>query len=168
MASKHFEDNQIIYKRPNGFYTEDYGNYAYDGYFKDGKRHGYGTLIHKCNFIMRCLWNRGNPEGFVVIDYISPDTNIKQYMGEINDDLQYHGQGSLEYINGDYYEGDFENGEFHGYGLLCKTNGTTKYVGKFMNSKYHGQGQMSFHNDAVLIKGVWENGELTHSLTIEL
>ncbi len=137
-----FEDSIVFCNKSYGFHKEDYGDYIYAGYIKRGRRNGYGSLTKKNHFIMRCLWDNGVPCGFTVIEYINNVDGISQYMGEINDLLEYQGQGRIQYTNGNYYEGEFENGKYNGNGLLCM-NGT-KYTGLFLD------------------------GVLTHSMTIEL
>lgn len=91
---------------------------------------------------MRCLWDNGVPRGFVVIDYINNKNGVFRYMGEINESLEYHGQGHIQYKNDNYYEGELDKGKYNGVGLLSM-NGT-KYTGLFLD------------------------GVLTHSTTIEL
>ncbi len=44
---------------------------------------------------------------------------------------------------GDLYEGEFQNGTFHGQGTYTTANGE-KYVGEYKDGKYHGRGNYQF------------------------
>ena len=91
---------------------------------------------------MRCLWVNGVPHGFIVIEYIDNEKGVSQYMGEVNMAMEYHGQGYIKYKNGNYYEGEFENGKYNGSGML------------FIEGVKH--------------TGVFLQGELIQSLSVEL
>ena len=51
----------------------------------------------------------------------------------------YNGKGSLTWLNGQMYVGDFVNNEYHGNGTLVYATGKS-YMGGFINSKFHGKG----------------------------
>ena len=40
-----------------------------------------------------------------------------------------HGWGSLDYANGEKYEGEFSGGDFHGEGVFYDQEGKVKYEG---------------------------------------
>lgn len=57
-----------------------------------------------------------------------------------------HGKGIYIFSNGDYYEGEYLEGEFHGFGKYVQhinksTNEVTTYIGQFKNNYKHGQGK---------------------------
>jgi hypothetical protein len=45
------------------------------------------------------------------------------------DDGTYHGRGKATFLNGQVYEGDFDQGVMHGEGVLTWTNGTVGSLG---------------------------------------
>ena len=45
-----------------------------------------------------------------------------------------HGQGTLTYLNGEKYVGEFEDGKKHGQGTYTFSDGR-KYVGEFKDGK---------------------------------
>lgn len=56
------------------------------------------------------------------------------------EDDQMHGEkGKMEWSNGNWYFGDFQNGEMHGRGTMYYRNGK-KYIGPFVNGMRHGNG----------------------------
>ena len=56
-----------------------------------------------------------NPEGFWIRnDRLSADKG--HYLGEYKDGKR-DGQGTCTFANGDKYDGDWENGNRHGYGI---------------------------------------------------
>lgn len=61
-----------------------------------------------------------------------------RYFGELRDGLL-HGQGRLEWPNGEYYEGEFADGMLAGQGQIVGANGDV-YVGGFRDGMMHGQG----------------------------
>ncbi len=63
------------------------------------------------------------------------------YDGEFQQGL-FHGKGSLVWKNGSRYEGDFHQGHMHGTGILSLPMGAT-YTGEFANGMFEGQGEYS-------------------------
>ena len=58
------------------------------------------------------------------------------YEGEFNNGY-FHGKGIIEYNNGDKYQGDFENGKAHGFGTYWFTDKSV-YKGGMVNGIFHG------------------------------
>ena len=58
--------------------------------------------------------------------------------------------------NGDVYEGDFVNGNFHGKGKYTYADGTF-YEGDFVNDKFHGKGKYTAP-DGKIFEGDWKDG----------
>lgn len=50
-------------------------------------------------------------------DEETPDHNLGTYEGERNEKKERHGTGKAILPNGDIYEGGYENGKRHGYGI---------------------------------------------------
>lgn len=70
---------------------------------------------------------------------------LTRYTGELNEDGQYHGQGTLVHENGDTYTGTFLHGQRSGYGCLHYANGD-QYQGEFLYNKRQGHGRMIYSN----------------------
>ena len=59
-----------------------------------------------------------------------------------------------------FYEGEFENGTFHGYGVQKNELAGWVFEGEFRNGRRHGKGRLTVNNNAVY-EGNWENGFLS-------
>ncbi|XP_053673906.1 radial spoke head 1 homolog [Anopheles nili] len=68
---------------------------------------------------------------------------IKRYEGPRNRKNQPSGDGIAKFTNGDFYEGSFRKGIFHGHGVLRKRNGY-RYVGAFRKGLRHGHGTQTY------------------------
>ncbi len=94
----------------NGFGTYIYPNGAeYVGQFKDGKKHGNGTI------------SRGKAD---------------KYIGGFKDD-KHHGQGTISLPDGSKYIGEWKNGSRTGKGTHILPSGK-KYIGDFKDGKMNG------------------------------
>lgn len=74
----------------------------------------------------------------------APDATLPdggRYFGGMQDGLL-HGDGRLEWSNGDVYEGEFENGMMSGAGRIEEAGGQV-YEGKFRDGKFHGLGEVT-------------------------
>lgn len=79
------------------------------------------------------------------------------YTGSLNKKGLPHGEGISTWPNGDMqYEGQFENGEFHGHGIF-KKNGYC-YQGDFHEGNRHGTGVATFPNGSSY-SGVYVNNK---------
>jgi len=93
---------------------------SYSGSTKNGKFHGFGTLIF-------------------------PDKEI--YEGEFKNGVR-HGYGELE-VKLFVYKGNWKNGKMSGKGQLNFTNGDI-YIGEFFNNKKDGFGKFIYKNGEIL------------------
>lgn len=59
------------------------------------------------------------------------------YTGSIENNL-FNGYGEQQWPNGDYYKGNYKDGQFHGKGIL--KNGPNLYEGDFYEGSYNGNG----------------------------
>ncbi len=129
-------------------------NSKYEGYVKNGKKHGEGTLSFK---------------------------NGDKYIGRWREDKK-HGQGTYIYADGDKYAGQWQNGNMHGEGTYFFKSGN-KFTGQWQEDKKHGPGTYFFKNgdqwkgsyvnnkkhgrgvyawaSGESQEEVWENGKLT-------
>ena len=73
----------------------------YVGEFKDGIRHGQGTQTYKQRYLTI-------PQG--IFKPSKSQTDVDMYVGEWEDG-HWHGQGVYIKGNGNYYEGEWKNGE---------------------------------------------------------
>ena len=115
-------------------------------------------LFKKDNSIYKGSWNfQGKKEGFGIF----LDSKGNKYIGEWKED-KIKGKGRIISINGDYYEGFFNDGIIEGYGMhYSKTNGY-KYYGEFKNNKFHGKGKLVYEDktsyEGLFFEG-YKNGE---------
>lgn len=91
------------------------------------------------------------------------ENNNKNYIGNINTNYQYNGQGILYYANEENtinYDGNFSKGKFNGNGILYYLNGNKAYEGQFLNGKKHGDGTSYYEaNEVINYQGKWKNDE---------
>ncbi len=85
-----------------------------------------------------------------------PDGSI--YRGEFNNG-KFHGEGILKWSNGDEYTGGFRNGMMHGTGTLIWENGE-KYTGEFRNGMMHGTGKL-FLSGGDVYQGEFNKGDMS-------
>ena len=83
----------------------------YKGEFKDGERHGIGTLTY--------------PEG-------------DKWTGEWRDGKKLTGEGTVNFADGSKYVGGLREGIYHDQGIYTHANGF-KYIGEFRNGTFVGQ-----------------------------
>jgi hypothetical protein len=108
----------------------------YIGEFDGENKHGQGTY-----FWVGLLEISGKFENDKLPNY---GTIIKyddyEYTGEMkNRDGRFNGKGVLKSLNPKFtYEGEFENGELEGYGILTQDSGV--YEGNFKKGLKHGKG----------------------------
>jgi hypothetical protein len=76
-------------------------------------------------------------------------------------------QGAVNFANGDRYEGEFQNGKFHGwatyYHLADNPFLGDRYVGEFRNGQRHGQGRYTFSNGKPTQEGVWADSQFVRA-----
>jgi len=79
------------------------------------------------------------------------------YTGETNVRGKPHGQGIMEWANGDRYEGQWKDGKKHGHGVYEYASGD-RSEGGFKEDRFHGR---VFRTTAsgVEITMLWENGK---------
>lgn len=86
-----------------------------------------------------------------------PDGGV--YKGMINHEGKMVEKGSLQYGDGDFYEGEFLNDNPHGYGKWTFKSGTI-YKGQFLYGSFSGTGEMTWTSGAKY-KGEFKKGQRT-------
>lgn len=171
-----FKENQFFGKgkliRANGD--------IYEGEFETGLFHGQGLFTKAEGEIYKGSFDKGSLSG--IGDYrdgeISYTGEFKQWlfdgMGDYKDKKQvyigqftnnkFHGQGEYKANNGDVYKGAFEEGFYHGEGLLVTAD--QSYQGGFEYGLKHGKGVLNYVeplDGVVEVIGVWHYDKLIHS-----
>lgn len=105
--------------------------HSYIGEFLNGKREGYGHLIHS-HYIFEGFFKEDLP----LKGKISYLVFNSYYQGEVilqEGRLLRHGKGYMKYDPMSWYDGDWDHDKRHGHGLYCELNG--KYEGKWLNDQ---------------------------------
>ena len=113
------------------FYDVDQATF-YVGNWKDGRRHGQGTILMD-NYLYSGQWTNDKMTGFGRVTFSKRNINGLYYEGELKNS-KYHGHGRFVFRNGDVFEGIYSNGIRNGYGKLVKINGDI-YEGTWNGSK---------------------------------
>jgi hypothetical protein len=137
----------------------------YEGGFMDGQRHGKGTFTYADGIRKHVgTYLHGKREG--------PGQYVDQsgtYEGEFKDGA-IAGRGVFKFVNGNLYEGDFDQNMFHGHGKMVESDAT--YVGEWVYGVRHGYGEWTlptseaykgqWHENSVQGKGtyMWANGNM--------
>lgn len=142
----------------------------YEGTFRDGRRHGTGTLTSASGDRYAGPWDNGQRgtgtariegddgtgrryvyEGAVVVGRsagrgVETWDDGERYEGEFLSDAK-HGQGVLTLPSGTVYDGEFANGMQSGQGRFAFADGSS-YVGGFRDGRYEGDGTYGFPSRA--------------------
>ena len=128
----------------------------YEGWWKNGKKHGHGTLTwlaRSYKYIGEFRHDAANGVGVAI-----SGSEGENYIGDFRNDL-YDGQGTSFYENGDWYIGQWKEGRKHGEGALTSSNGD-KYVGTWKEGLKHGSGTQKLEQGQKinLVIGKWRSG----------
>ena len=80
------------------------------------------------------------------------------YHGLVDRHGKANGQGTMTYVNGDKYEGQFTDDKANGHGTYLYANGDT-YEGEFKDDEKHGQGTMMYANGNKYT-GLWQRNKI--------
>ncbi len=122
---------------------------TYEGYWQGKVRHGQGTLTSSQGHVFTGEWREGkvySGEGAMILPWgdICHGTWVDGLM---------EGIGRIEYVSRQMvYEGQLQQGQYHGYGTLTYANGRC-YMGNFVQGRKHGQGKFV----ELLQEGEWVN-----------
>lgn len=171
-------DLSRIYKKDSIVYDD--GTYNDNMYYvgernKNGKRHGFGTLITSDGDKLIGFWNNDElhfysrhiysnlivQEGFFehgLLDGKGEEHDLNSvYTGEFSHGIK-NGYGKLD-TETDLYEGYFEEGMKHGKGTIIFKKTNNKYEGQFVEGKIEGKGSFLWANNDSY-KGDFSNGIL--------
>jgi hypothetical protein len=128
-----------------------YSSQKYVGEFKDGRRHGQGTLYLPLGRILQGTWRDDE-----IVEGTSTLADGTRYTGTWEFGYR-HDKGELIYPDGRKYIGDFHAGHKHGQGKMVYPDGRV-YTGEFKAGKRTGNGTMTY-SDGRIISGRFLNGE---------
>ncbi|MFK7937168.1 MAG: caspase family protein [Saprospiraceae bacterium] len=129
----------------------------YVGQFLAGYSHGEGTLYHADGTRTTGKWHNG--------EYVNDMTNNYAEVGCISGDCQ-SGEGIYVYDGKDAkYQGYFQNNKPHGQGFIEYTNGET-YRGTWANGQFNGEGTLTLL-DGSRVSGLWKDGAFQAAATME-
>ena len=137
-GGKKYEGN-FLHGKLNGWcrYINSRG-VCYEGLFISGVLNGKGEII-KIDENRRRYIYKGDIKNFKKEGKGEEKTSDYSYEGEFLNDVK-NGKGKIYYNNnGDFYEGDFTNGQITGKGFYVWKNKHT-YLGDFLGGKMHGKG----------------------------
>ncbi len=148
---------------------------TYNGYWKDGNRNGEGTYNDAEGWKYVGKWDNDMRNGYGKKTYkdgsIFEGEWVNNYRRKgkytsINGDLydgefengSKNGKGTLYFINGNIYSGEFKNDKMDGYGTLTLKNGN-KYNGSFKEDRKNGHGIL-VKNDSTKFIGNWKDNDM--------
>ena len=126
------------------------GHIIYRGMWKAHQLHGEGTQYTQVDTICG-IWDRGK----LVRSKLSKNTKVGRFSGYIENNLP-NGKGSMEYVNGWSYTGNWKNGLWNGEGKL--TTPQFVYIGEWKEGKPDGEGSVAYLNGEYY-DGYWIDGK---------
>lgn len=156
---KEYSDGRIYegefkYGEPHGWGTYTWPNDdIYIGEFVNGLRSGHGQQSFGNGDSYAGEWRDGLIHGKGVYNWV----DHSKYVGTFIEGVM-QGKGILTLQNGESYDGEWKNGLADGMGEYSKTDGS-KYMGKHSEGKRHGNGVISWRTGDVFI-GKWKDGNI--------
>jgi hypothetical protein len=128
-----------------------YSTQKYVGEFKDGRRHGQGTLYLPLHRVLTGTWRDDE-----IVEGTATFADGTRYTGTWEFGFR-HGKGELEYPDGRKYVGYFHAGNKHGKGKMFYPDGRV-YTGEFKAGERTGHGTL-IYPDGRKKTGRFLNGE---------
>jgi hypothetical protein len=92
------------------------------------------------------------------IDMVAGENkHFKHYVGDYRDGYR-HGRGTMEYMDGNIYEGQWKHGQPSGSGTYTEIDTGAKYVGQWKDGQQSGSGSQKIGNDK--LTGQWKHGQM--------
>ncbi|KEG11378.1 phosphatidylinositol-4-phosphate 5-kinase [Trypanosoma grayi] len=183
MSGGYAIDAEAPLSSPDGYVTDVQlpGNRVYTGEVSEECMHGTGCLRSELDVYtgdFRSNMRQGHGTFCSTVD-VHP-SGVKMYEGGWDEDER-HGNGTIEWCNGDTYTGQFyrgkphgsagryvfadgrvyvggyKHGVRHGFGRLTQRNGEY-YEGHFMDGAMTGEGTAWYAGGGRVYKGLWEGG----------
>lgn len=127
--------------------------YVYIGDYKNGLKHGNGSITHSNGFRYQGEFKNDKANG--VGNITTPDGLL--YYGNVSvNGLDYYGRFK---DSNKTYEGEISESQMHGYGTLWTSDGNV-YEGQFIHKLLDGFGVYKLKNGSILI-GFFKKGNLT-------
>lgn len=142
---------QFLESNANGYcayYKNE--NIVYRGMWKGHQLHGEGVQYNQGDSICG-IWDNGK----LISAKISQNTKSGRFSGYIENNLP-NGQGTMEYVNGWTYVGNWENGNWSGEGEL--TTPEFVYSGEWVTGIPQGEGLVKYTNGCSY-DGTWNLGK---------
>lgn len=125
----------------------------YIGEVKNGKANGYGVIYYADGSIgYQGDLLEDTPHGYGIY-YIDGD----KYQGRFENGY-FSGRGTYFFEDGSRYQGSFKEDYFSGYGIMYYADGSS-YEGNFKNDMPNGQGTLYYSNGLVAYTGEFIDGE---------
>ncbi|MDR0531380.1 MAG: hypothetical protein LBG83_04870 [Oscillospiraceae bacterium] len=122
----------------------------YEGFFVDDDRHGWGKLIDSAgNLVYAGQWKNGRRHGRGSVTFSDKSTYVGQWKKG-----RFHGRGERIYADQSKYEGEWRRGMAHGRGAMQYADGSS-YVGQWKKGCYDGLGTRTDTDGNVVYVGVW-------------
>ena len=133
------------YGKKHGYGTMTYtSGDVYKGDWVDGNKHGKGILTTSEGEIFDCEWENDIKRGHCAHIYTDGTKVTGKYLGDIIK------TGTIKYTNGDIYKGEIQDDiEKHGNGELTYANGIT-YKGVWNMNVRYGEGTIIYPNGTKL------------------
>lgn len=132
---------------------------TYKGNFKRSRFNGYGVFNSPDGTHYEGNYINGYPAGIGKGHFVYEDCEL-DYEGELQQG-KFHGEGKLKYTSGNWkgisYEGEFRNGLFNGNGTMY-TPDKRKIIGKWLKGNMHGK-MTQYWPDGSSMSYLYENGE---------
>jgi hypothetical protein len=121
----------------------------YQGEWRNGHCHGYGTQIRASGNFYEGEWNAGYRHGHGTFVH----TDGRMYRGQWQWGNR-HGKGRVDTLAGLSYVGDWVNDKAHGQATI--SDGRVEYTGEFKMGMRDGQGIITRYPDGNTWVGCWK------------
>jgi len=151
-ANENKYEGQIIKDNYNGRGILNFKDGSrYEGTFENGKYNGHGKITSPNGNYKEGIFENGKIIGKYIQKYIQDEHTI--YEGE-SENGEFDGSGIL-IDNTRRYEGNFKNGTFNGLGTVIYKDGN-RYEGNFENGKFNGPGVYTYKN-GIQLRSIFTN-----------
>lgn len=122
----------------------------YTGNWRDGKKHGYGSLVYSNGSKYEGEWRDGERHGRGVYWVEEGKKLRKQYAGEWEHDKR-HGVGTFFYQNGARFEGLWVHNKREGSGRMEYADDQGVYEGEWLGNQRSGRGSLTLGRELFIL-----------------